>query len=137
MNIRHILGISGGKDSAALAIYLKQKYPTLNIEYYNSDTGCELAETEKLIDDLVYLFRVCEKYSSISQKTNDLEKNDAYSFDMVTNRGINVRTQTYILPDKDKKRASELEKKINNILIGDNNIDVCTLLAILNKKMIK
>lgn len=42
MKIRHILGISGGKDSAALAIYLKQKYPNLNIEYYNSDTGCEL-----------------------------------------------------------------------------------------------
>ena len=29
MNVRHILGISGGKDSAALAIYLKQKYPNL------------------------------------------------------------------------------------------------------------
>jgi len=94
-------------------------------------------QEEKLTDDLIYLFRVCEKYSSISQKTNDLEKNDAYSFDMVTNRGINVRTQTYILPEKDKKRASELEEKINNILIGDNNIDVCTLLAILNKKIIK
>lgn len=94
-------------------------------------------QEEKLTDDLIYLFRVCEKYSSISQKTNNLEKNDAYSFDMVTNRGINVRTQTYILPEKDKKRASELEKKINNILIGDNNIDVCTLLAILNKKIIK
>ena len=39
MNVRHILGISGGKDSAALAIYLKQKYPDLIIEYYNSDTG--------------------------------------------------------------------------------------------------
>lgn len=50
--VRHILGISGGKDSAALAIYLKQKYPLLKIEYYNSDTGCELAETEVLIDRL-------------------------------------------------------------------------------------
>lgn len=52
MSIRHILGISGGKDSAALAIYLKQQYPSLKIEYYNSDTGCELAETELLIDRL-------------------------------------------------------------------------------------
>ena len=51
-NVRHILGISGGKDSAALSIYLKQKYPQLKIEYYNSDTGCELAETEVLIDRL-------------------------------------------------------------------------------------
>ena len=52
MKVRHILGISGGKDSAALAIYLKQKYPQLKIEYYNSDTGCELAETELLIERL-------------------------------------------------------------------------------------
>ena len=50
--VRHVLGISGGKDSAALAIYMKQKYPNLNVEYYNSDTGCELEETEKLIENL-------------------------------------------------------------------------------------
>ena len=35
MNVRHILGILGGKDSAALAIYLKKKYPSLKSEYYN------------------------------------------------------------------------------------------------------
>ena len=59
MNVRHILGISGGKDSAALAIYLKQKYPTLKIEYYNSDTKCELAETEELINRLeAYLGKI-------------------------------------------------------------------------------
>jgi len=50
--VRHVLGISGGKDSAALAIYLKNKYPDLSIEYYNTDTGCELAETEELIEKL-------------------------------------------------------------------------------------
>jgi hypothetical protein len=50
--IRQILGISGGKDSAALAIYLKNKYPELPIDYYNSDTGCELEETELLISRL-------------------------------------------------------------------------------------
>lgn len=50
--VRHVLGISGGKDSAALAIYMKSKYPDLKIEYYNSDTGCELEETELLINRL-------------------------------------------------------------------------------------
>jgi len=58
-NVRHILGISGGKDSAALSIYLKQKYPNLKIEYYNSDTGCELEETEDLISRLeTYLGKI-------------------------------------------------------------------------------
>lgn len=32
--VRHVLGISGGKDSAALAIYLKRLYPQLPIEYF-------------------------------------------------------------------------------------------------------
>ena len=50
--VRHVLGISGGKDSAALAIYLRNLYPQLPMEYYNSDTGCELDETEKLIANL-------------------------------------------------------------------------------------
>ena len=50
--VRHVLGISGGKDSAALAIYVKQRYPNLNIEYYTSDTGKELDETYQLIDNL-------------------------------------------------------------------------------------
>lgn len=50
--VRHVLGISGGKDSAALAIYMKKNYPELDIEYYTSDTGRELDETYKLIDNL-------------------------------------------------------------------------------------
>ncbi len=50
--IRHILGISGGKDSAALAIYMREKYPNLDIDYYMSDTESELEETNNLIEKL-------------------------------------------------------------------------------------
>ena len=94
-------------------------------------------QEEKLVDDLIYMFRTCEKYSSISQKSDDLDMNDAYSFDMVSNRGTDVRTQTYILPEKDKRQAEKLENQIMKHLSGDNNVDVCTLLSILNKKMNK
>jgi len=51
-NVRHVLGISGGKDSAALAIYIKTKYPSLNIEFYTCDTGKELDETYQLVKNL-------------------------------------------------------------------------------------
>lgn len=64
-------------------------------------------------------------------------KNEAYSFDMVTNKGTSVRTQTCVLPEKDKQKADALKKRINEILSGDTNVDVCTLLAILNKKLNK
>ena len=54
--VRHVLGISGGKDSAALAIYVKTKYPTIDLEFYTCDTGKELDETYQLIKNLeVYL----------------------------------------------------------------------------------
>ncbi|MDD2719761.1 MAG: phosphoadenosine phosphosulfate reductase family protein [Gallionella sp.] len=41
---RHVLGVSGGKDSAALAVYMRQHHPELNIDYFFTDTGKELPE---------------------------------------------------------------------------------------------
>lgn len=41
---RHVLGLSGGKDSAALAVYMRQHHPELNIDYFFTDTGKELPE---------------------------------------------------------------------------------------------
>jgi len=52
--LRHLLGLSGGKDSAALAIYIRDKYPELHekMEYFFADTGAELDETLEFIDIL-------------------------------------------------------------------------------------
>ena len=50
--VRHVIGISGGKDSSALAIYLNDLYPDLYLEYYFCDTGKELDETYQLIKNL-------------------------------------------------------------------------------------
>lgn len=49
---RHVLGLSGGKDSAALAIHIKDNYPELHkkIEYFFSDTGAELAEVYEFLN---------------------------------------------------------------------------------------
>lgn len=67
--VRHVLGISGGKDSAALAIYMKQNYPHLDIEYYTSDTGKELEDTYQLIKNLeIYLGKEIKKLPSITSE---------------------------------------------------------------------
>lgn len=50
--IRHIVSISGGKDSAALAVYLRQNYPQIPAEYVFCDTCCELPETNEYIERL-------------------------------------------------------------------------------------
>lgn len=49
---RHILGLSGGRDSAALAVYMRQYRPELPIEYFFTDTGKELPEVYKFLDKL-------------------------------------------------------------------------------------
>ena len=53
-DVRHVLGLSGGKDSAALAIYIKDQYPAIHkkVEYFFSDTGAELTEAYEFLDKL-------------------------------------------------------------------------------------
>lgn len=48
----HVIAISGGKDSAALTIYLKEKFPNRKFMYLFYDTGEELEETYLYINDL-------------------------------------------------------------------------------------
>lgn len=48
----HVLGISGGKDSAALAVYMRQVFPELDIQYFYTDTGKELPEVYEFLGKL-------------------------------------------------------------------------------------
>ena len=48
----HVLGISGGRDSAALAVYMAQHHPELDIEYFYTDTGKELPEVYEFLGRL-------------------------------------------------------------------------------------
>ncbi len=47
---RHLCGLSGGKDSAALAIYMRDRIPEM--EYFFCDTGKELPEAYEFLDRL-------------------------------------------------------------------------------------
>lgn len=49
---RHVLGLSGGRDSAALAVYMRQNHPEINIEYFFTDTGKELPEVYEFLGRL-------------------------------------------------------------------------------------
>jgi len=49
---RHVLGISGGRDSAALAVYMRQHEPNLDIDYFFTDTGKELPEVYEFLGRL-------------------------------------------------------------------------------------
>lgn len=69
---RHVLGISGGKDSAALAIYLRRKHPELAMDYYFCDTGKELPETYTLISNLEnYLGQKITRLDAVTDSPED------------------------------------------------------------------
>ena len=48
--IRHVLSLSGGKDSAALAVYMRDRVS--NMEYIFHDTGKELPDTYEYLERL-------------------------------------------------------------------------------------
>ncbi len=52
MGDRHVLGISGGRDSAALAVYVRQHRPELDVDYFFTDTGKELPEVYEFLGRL-------------------------------------------------------------------------------------
>jgi 3'-phosphoadenosine 5'-phosphosulfate sulfotransferase (PAPS reductase)/FAD synthetase len=52
MNTHHVLGLSGGKDSAALAVYMRENFPELDIQYFFTDTGEELPEVYEFLGKL-------------------------------------------------------------------------------------
>jgi 3'-phosphoadenosine 5'-phosphosulfate sulfotransferase (PAPS reductase)/FAD synthetase len=61
--VRHVLGISGGKDSAALAVYMRDRVPQM--EYFFCDTGAELPETYEYLERLeAYLGKRIERLNS-------------------------------------------------------------------------
>ena len=48
----HVLGLSGGRDSAALAVHMRQNHPDMDIDYFFTDTGKELPEVYEFLGKL-------------------------------------------------------------------------------------
>ena len=52
MSQRHVLGLSGGRDSAALAVFMRQTHPEIDVQYFFTDTGKELPEVYSFLGRL-------------------------------------------------------------------------------------
>ena len=80
---RHVVPLSGGKDSTALAVYLAQTYPALAFEYVFSDTGAELPETYEYFDRLEHVLGVSVTRISALDLLNVAAKPGRTAFDVV------------------------------------------------------
>lgn len=78
----HVVSVSGGKDSAALAIYMRQYYPQIRAEYVFCDTGCELVETYRYLERLEALLGVKIKHLSALDTLRISKKHNRNPFDI-------------------------------------------------------
>jgi 3'-phosphoadenosine 5'-phosphosulfate sulfotransferase (PAPS reductase)/FAD synthetase len=81
-SVRHIVSISGGKDSAALAVYMSQNYSQIPVEYVFCDTGCELPETYEFLERLEALIGTEVKRVSALDSLNIRKKASRNPFDI-------------------------------------------------------
>jgi len=68
-------------------------------------------QEEKLLDDMIFLFRECEKQAVISKSIK------------------------YTITDKEEAKSTEIENKVNKVLSGNRDLDVYTLIRVLQKMM--
>lgn len=104
--IRHVLALSGGKDSSALAIYMLGK--DIETEYVFCDTGEELAETYDYLNKL-------ESY--IGKKIIFLKYADGYGFDEI------LKIKRGFLPSPSSRWCTEyLKLKPYEEYLGDSEV---------------
>jgi len=84
-NVRHIVSLSGGKDSTALALYMKETYPQIPAEYVFCDTGAELPETYAYLERIEKLLGAPVKRLSALDLLDIKEKPSRTPFDVWLN----------------------------------------------------
>jgi 3'-phosphoadenosine 5'-phosphosulfate sulfotransferase (PAPS reductase)/FAD synthetase len=104
--VRHIIALSGGKDSSALAVYMLGKIP--DVEYAFCDTEKELDETYE------YLIRL---ETFLGKKITYLKYSDGYGFDEI------LQIKNGFLPSPDSRWCTEyLKLKPYEKFIGNDPV---------------
>lgn len=91
-------------------------------------------EEELFINNLLFLFREIERYISISDSMTS-DKDEVYNIELSSSIGISRPSQTYRLSEGQRNKADQIESNILKTLSGEDNLDVCILLRLLNKKL--
>lgn len=68
----HVISISGGKDSAALAVYLKDKYPDREFKYLFFDTEEELQDTYDYLNKIQSVLGIKVEYRKPEKSFKEL-----------------------------------------------------------------
>lgn len=109
-----------------------------SISYIVFDKQLEMIhddEEEALIDNLVFLFNELSKYVEIS-KVIKTEQDKFFRLELISASG-ELKPQVFRVPESKESDVESLENKIAQLLTGNNEVDICSLLSVLKKKIEK
>lgn len=97
----------------------------------------EIKDSEEplLIHQILHILSELERFSSISKTQSQHENAEAYSFELASSRGKFSHSKTYRLPNNKAKKAEEVIRKIDDLMTDDEELNICILLNLLNRKV--
>ncbi len=131
--VKHVLGLSGGKDSAALAIYMAREYPEIDMKGVVNNIAQVIVdylktELDEIVDDITIKETISPKYYNYSTDQAILNftfKNDLKKLFNEYTKKYQKEYSDYTEESKYYLRVSDQEKEaifVINMFIK-NNID--------------
>ena len=91
-------------------------------------------EEALFLSNLTHLFGELERYTAFNEVDNETDA-IAFNFELATSKGDFKSSRTYRLPKAKLSEAENIENKIQTILSGNDELNVCILLKMLNEKL--
>ncbi|MDE7081212.1 MAG: hypothetical protein K2O78_06130 [Muribaculaceae bacterium] len=95
------------------------------------------ADEERLIQGMLHIFSQLERYSALPAETELADDDEAFSIELASSAGHYASKQTFRLPRSKADKARQAADRINAILTseGDEELNICVLLRLLNQRL--
>lgn len=91
-------------------------------------------EEALFLSNLTHLFGELERYTAFNEINNETDE-VAFNFELATSKGDFKSSKTYRLPKAKVSEAEKIESKVRTLLSGNNELDICVLLKMLNERL--
>lgn len=91
-------------------------------------------EEALFLSNLTHLFGELERYTAFNEIDNEIDE-VAFNFELATSKGDFKSSRTYRLPKTKLAEVEKIENKMQTLLSGNDELDICILLKMLNEKL--
>ena len=91
-------------------------------------------EEALFLSNLTHLFGELERYTAFNEVNNEIDE-VAFNFELATSQGDFKSSRTYRLPKTKLAEVEKIKNKMQTLLSGNDELDICILLKMLNEKL--